>query len=107
MPAAFAANVDDTVQALETRHLRLRSVHFVNADADVRYIQFFDADDPMDVTIGTDDPFLVIPMGTSAVASVVISEGMTFTNGLVVGATTTADGATGVTADAFVSITYD
>ena len=107
MPAAFDTDTDESKDLLVARACVLKTLHFVNADAGVRYIQVFDADDIADVTLGTTAPYYVVPMGSSATGTIAFWGGLPLSTGCVVAATTTATGSTGVTADAFVSVTYD
>lgn len=107
MPAAFSVGVDEEKDLLVARGCTIRCVHFVNADAGVRYVQLFDAGDVDDVTLGTTTPDYVVPMGSSATGTVPLAQGLVFTRGCVACATTTATGSTAVTSDAFVSIVFD
>lgn len=107
MPAAFSTGVDEQKDLLVAQPCVLGLVHFLNSDASIRYLQFFDADDIADVTLGTDPPFYVLHMGASAAGTVIIPRGLKFSEGVIVCATTTPSGNTPVTADAFVSIVWD
>ena len=107
MPAAFSATVDDGKDLLVARACVLKTLHYVNADAGLRYLQVFDAGDVDDVTLGTTAPYYVVPMGSSATSTIPFAGGLPLTHGCVVCATTTPTGSTAVTADAFVSVTFD
>lgn len=107
MPAAFSAGVDEEKDVLVARGCVLKTLHFVNADAGLRYIQVFDAALAASVTLGTTPPTYVVPMGTSATGTIMFWGGLPLRSGCVVCATTTPTGNTPVTADAFVSVTFD
>lgn len=106
MPAAFSTSVDEGKDLLITAPSYLSVVHFLNADAGIRYLQLFDVDDVDDVTLGTTPPTYVIHMGSSAGGTVILPRGLRLDHGLVACATTTPSGSTGVTADAFVSVVW-
>lgn len=107
MPAGFSISVDESKDMLASRHCVLKTLHFVNADAGVRYLQCFASNNAAGITLGTTPPDMVIPMASSQTFTVQFGDGLAWSNGFIVCATTTATGSTPVTADAFVSITYD
>jgi len=71
MPAAFFAGVDEGKDVLVAQPCVMSVMHFLNADASIRYIQLFDANDIADVTLGTTPPFYVCHMGVSAGGTVI------------------------------------
>lgn len=106
MPAAFSDSVNADGDVLVGRAITLHTINYNNEDSAVRFLQFFDVDDTADVTLGTDTPDLVVAIGQQT-TTVDLVFGMWFQVGCTVYATTEPTGSTSVTADAFVSVTFD
>lgn len=95
---------DETVQNISAVPCSLHSIHLVNGDAGVRYVQIFDAA-AGDVTLGTTVPDMVIPMGSSATVHLTFYKSVGFKTACSFACTTTATGSTPVTVDTFVGAT--
>jgi hypothetical protein len=90
---------------VKTTNGQFYGVYATNGDAAVRYLQIFNKPST-GVTLGTDTPYLVIPMAASASVLVDFDGGVWMETGISVACTTTATGSTGATAAATVNVVY-
>jgi len=97
---------DDTLLAIKnTQGGQFYGLSATNGDAAVRYLQVFNKA-AADVTLGSDTPYIVIPMASSADINVNYLGGVFMQDGISVACTTTRDGNTGATVAAEVNVVY-
>ncbi len=101
----FDATADETVADVSTVPTRVHAVHIANGDAAVRYLQLFNLANG-DVTLGTTTPDVVIPLATSGVHHIDMSDAPYFTVACSYAVTTTATGSTGPTTEAVVTFYF-